>query len=314
MKQRKTVKGLAGSLLKKNKSRKNRRESLGGLAEDATYNLLACPTGGTQTDDNENLSYNILKIFKAKNLASLDHSDMEKEFDMTLTVDEEIWDCVGVYLKVNLGGRINHAIPYLKIGTAWFDANNEVGYLRRSREVPSINMNILYINNSVLEGTIILQAILYYKKRSFLTERDPKDWLGVPTFGQHGLTCGPDSIQSILMYADGFYETFNRDIYQKKIKPVIDERFSYRSLLQEPYTRGELEAEKTKVLQLLDIGSGAIDIVENGSLIDTISKEDVQKAAGFFVYMLIRFYSIDSAVKKRAVGGIRKKSRSKTYD
>ena len=55
------------------------------------------------------------------------------------------------------------------------------------------------------------------------------------------------------------------------------------------------------VLDVLNISSEQVDIFENGKIIMTITKDEVQKAILFFVYMFIRFYSIES--HKKFVGG-----------
>jgi hypothetical protein len=154
-------------------------------------------------------------------------------------------------------------------------------------------------------GDFIIDGLLYYKKRSLdLVGRKAELWDGVPTYGQHGLTCGPDAVQTILMYADGFYESLNLGLYVKVLKPVIDVRFSYKSILAKPYTREELESEREKLIRKLGIIPDPLNVIENEELIKTISKEDIDKALNFFVYMIIRFYSFDTISKKS--GGKRK--------
>jgi hypothetical protein len=297
--------GIPERNIKRNISAKKTRESLGGLAGNAAYNLLACPTGGTYIDDNFDISYRLLEIFKIKTLTVLPVSDIKQPFDLTVEADGEVWDCVGVYTRIKRGINAgSHAIAYLKIGGVWFDADNETGLLSKLGLEPSSNM--VYRSKEGKLATIE-DALLYYKKNSLtIDSRNPNDWEGVATYGQHGKTCGPDAVQSILMYADGFYDTLNRGLYQS-LKHKIDERFSYKSILANPYSRDELEAEKTKLIDVLGFKVEPFDIVssKNGSLIERLSAEDVSKALEFFIYMIIRFYSIDT-IPKRKLGGAKR--------
>jgi len=299
------LKSIPASHIKRNTSKKNKRASLGGLAGNAAYNIVACPTGGTLTDDNDELSYNILKIFQLESLAVLPSSDISDSLDneMELEVEGEFWDCVGVYARLSQGVfKIGHAVPYLKIGGVWFDGDNSTGLLKKISGNPASDMES--------RGDVIVGGILYYKKRSLaLTGRRPDDWDGVPTYGQHGSTCGTDTIQTILMYADGFYESLNLGVYLKVLKPNIDVRFSYKSILAKPYTKTELEAERLKLLGVLGIVAGPINVKEDRKLIKTIDKQDVVKALNFFIYMIIRFYSLDTKVRRN--GGKRRTRRVK---
>jgi hypothetical protein len=278
---------------------KIRRDSLKSLAGQKAFKLVATCTGwGSHLETNTDLMDILTRLTDPKAIAVLNPEDMSQEFEMLLDFGEEVWDCVGVvvsieYLK-NTGISGRHAKPYIKIGTDWFDGDNELGYLRKRRSPPSIHMPLKILNTPVPEGSIV-KASLFYKERRFLTEqRTGANWVGKPTFGQIGSSCGPDAVLSVLMYADGFHEIFNKGMYMA-MKPHIDARFSYNSVKAEPYTEAELKTEYDKLITLLPIKhTGPLNIMDGTRVAYSFSEKNVQEALSLLVYYFIRFYTIET--------------------
>jgi len=300
--------------------KKIRRNSLKGLAGQAAFKLVAsCRGRGSHLETNADVADILVRLTKNESrLAVLSPEDMSQEFEMLLDFGGEVWDCVGVIIIIDYkegfkGG--GHAKPFIKIGSNWFDGDDEWGYLRKMATEPSIHMP-LTILDKVIKGTYIAKASLFYKERRFITGPRNAGWAGQPTFGQLGSSCAPDALLSILMYADGFYEIFNQGFYQH-LKPSISARFNYNSVKAAPYTEEELAAEFTKLLPLLPIAhEGAVNIRAGDTvLFGYYDSATVKNALIFLLYSFIRFYSIETMavrnyeVSNNAVGGKRKTRR-----
>jgi hypothetical protein len=305
-----------GNVPKKKKIRRNSLKAPAGLA--AFKLVTTCVGYGSLLETNEDIADILIQLTKPRELAVL-YKNFEKElaeeFEMFLDFGSEQWDCVGILISIDyLDGR--HAKPFIKIGTDWFDGDNMLGYLRKLQGPPTKNMSIK-ISNTVIPYAEISKAVLFYKERRFVTERSGNDWAGKPTFAQLGSSCGPDGLMSILMFADGFYETFNAGYYQA-LKPFIDERFTYDSVKAKPYTEEDLEEERNKLIQILPIKrNGAVNLINGEPNYNSNGgkKLSVSDALNFLIYSFIRFYTIESmAVRNYEVlnnkaGGKRKTRR-----
>jgi len=295
--------------------KKIRRNSLKGLAGQSAFKLVTtCRGRGSHLETNADVADILVRLTKTEGrLAVLSPEDMTQEFELLLDFGGEIWDCVGIIIVIDYNnGFAGHAKPFIKIRDDWFDGDDEWGYLRKMAAVPSITMP-LKILNKVVKGTTISKATLFYKERRFITERRGL-WAGRPTFGQLGSSCAPDAMLSILMYADGFYETFNQGLYQA-LRPSISERFVYNSVKAASYTEEELDREFVKLRPLLPIVAATINIKNDARVVFTYDIQTVENALAFLLYSFIRFYSIETMVVRNyevpnnASGGKRKTRR-----
>jgi len=154
--------------------KKVRRESLRGLAGQAAHKLVTTCTGiGSFLETNAEVADILIHLTKPDALAILTHDSLVADFEMVLDFGTEIWDCVGVMVSIDYrspSGRSRHAKAYIRIGTIWFDGDNELGYLKKLQKPPSRNMNLRILNSIAPDGEIA-KASLFYKERRLVTER-----------------------------------------------------------------------------------------------------------------------------------------------
>ena len=178
--------------------------------------LAGGKNSGTQCADNFSLGKKISYAFFGTNVNVVERTVGGNTLEIP---KEEGKTCVGVILLYTRINGVGHFISYLQINGVWYNGDNEYGYLRRLHEqdIEQLRFYVHYTGKKNLD----LQAtkyILFYIDTSKITGSRPKiDYSGYPCFGQTKNTCGPDSLQNILMLADGFYETFNEGIFQKNI-------------------------------------------------------------------------------------------------
>jgi hypothetical protein len=136
--------------------------------------------------------------------------------------------CTGMILDFEFHGQgLWHAVPYIKIGESWYIGDNEKGGLvRREYGMPTGSTRYFTSSQSV-EGEL-KHAILFYAEDRLVSksngERPKKDYTGTPIFGQTSTTCNPDSLQTILMLADGFHAYFYTELYMPFV-PGFDTKF-----------------------------------------------------------------------------------------
>jgi len=303
-----------------NVPKKSRRDSLRGLAGQSAFKLVATCSGvGSYLETNADIADILIRLTKSPSLAVLSPENMKEDFELLLDFGDEVWDCVGIMISIDYRsptGRLRHAKPYIKIGTDWFDGDNKLGYLKKLHMVPRVDM-VHKISNVPFPDGEIVKASLFYKERRLLSERLGTSWVGKPTFGQLGTSCGPDALLSILMYADGFYEIFNQGYYQS-IKPFIGARFNYNSVKAEPYTAEELKDAHDKLLPLLTMKhEGTLNIKDGERVVFSYNTKHVNDARSFLIYSFIRFYTIETMtirnynVPDNASGGKRKTRRKR---
>jgi hypothetical protein len=138
------------------------------------------------------------------------YREKQQEIDMVLGDLE----CVGVIFLFSFGRLEGHFAPFVRIGDAWYNGDNEVGFLRKRADPPSIFMQ--YQNPSKLQAAhgLIVDSICFYAHPSLITAgRGEQN--GTAVFGQTDHTCGPDSLQTVLMFADGLYNYYNQGLYSQ---------------------------------------------------------------------------------------------------
>jgi hypothetical protein len=149
--------------------------------------------------------------------AVTNHRNKKDEIEMVLGDLE----CVGVILLFSFGRIEGHFVPFLRIGDTWYNGDNEVGFLRKRTDPPSIFMQYANPIDVKTPRGLVAQCISFYIHPS-LIRAGRGDQNGKPVFGQTDRTCGPDSLQTILMFADGFYEYYNQGLYSqlKRLLPA----------------------------------------------------------------------------------------------
>ena len=112
---------------------------------------------------------------------------------------------------------VGHVVAYIRINNKWYIADNEKGVIqRRSAGIPSKSMKYMRFNGKENDSLSMIGAMTIYWDPAKLpaVSRTNIDYAGVPTFGQTGGSCALDSLQSVLMFADGPRDLF-RNIYSK---------------------------------------------------------------------------------------------------
>ena len=261
----------------------HRRKSLKTTAAKTIQNLYREPTEcgvGTTTAENIDIVRRI--IFNYGNYSRM-HVDFSDEGDIEMK-DQKNRDCTGmICLFQKSDSQVRHFIPYVKIGNTWYNGDNEIGYLRKTNGPP--NKKSKFIDNRGTQNarSYMINAILFYYDSEFIQHpRTDEDWSGTLVFGQLGTSCGPDAIQTVLMFANGYYERFNLEIYNN-IKQYINSRFSFTGIRENPYSRGDLEDQKTTLEQ---------KIVEYSTYIKSVFEP---VSTNFLTYMFIRYYAIDTS-------------------
>ena len=257
-----------------------RRPSLKGKAGEAIKCLYTMDSDGTTIQENVKNIYNILTQFGENMIVT--RSTQEDKLNWGMKIGDKT--CTGIVcLFQTADPKVRHFIPYIKIGNTWYNGDNEMGFLRK-REGPPTKQSKL-INDRGIENpdTYVVSAILLYcDLRSIEHPRtDDDDWSGRLVFGQLGLSCGPDALQTVLMFADGFYERFNLQLYNE-IKHYIDPRFSYDGLIANPYSVDDMVVQQIKLSEKL------VDRRTNTSY---VNKDSLK----FVAYMFIRYYAIETS-------------------
>ena len=257
-----------------------RRPSLKGKAGEAIKCLYTMDSDGTTIQENVKNIYNILTQFGENMIVT--RSTQEDKLNWGMKIGDKT--CTGIVCLFQTSDpEVRHFIPYIKIGNTWYNGDNEVGFLRK-REGPPTKQSKL-INDRGIENpdTYVVSAILLYcDLRSIEHPRtDDDDWSGRLVFGQLGLSCGPDALQTVLMFADGFYERFNLQLYNE-IKHYIDPRFSYDGLIANPYSVDDMVVQQIKLSEKL------VDRRTNTSY---VNKDSLK----FVAYMFIRYYAIETS-------------------
>jgi hypothetical protein len=261
----------------------HRRKSLKTTAAKTIQNLYREPTQcgiGTTTAENMDILRRI--IFHYGNYPRMQVNFSDKgDIEMK---DQKNRDCTGmICLFQKSDSQVRHFIPYVKIGNTWYNGDNEIGYLRKTNGPP--NKKSKYVDNRGTQNirSYMINAILFYYDTEFIQHpRTDEDWSGKLFFGQLGTSCGPDAIQTVLMFADGYYERFNLEIYNN-IKQYINSRFSFTGVTKNSYSRGDLEDQKTILEEKIIEYS-----TYKKSFFEPIS-------TNFLTYMFIRYYAIDTS-------------------
>ena len=256
-----------------------RRPSLKGKAGEAIKCLYTAGPDGTQIKENVKNIYNILTQFGENMIVT--RSTQEDKLNWGMKIGDKT--CTGIVcLFQTADPEVRHFIPYIKIGNTWYNGDNEVGFLRK-REGPPTKQSKL-INDRGIENpdTYVVSAILLYCDLQRIEQlRSDDDWSGRLVFGQLGLSCGPDALQTVLMFADGFYERFNLQLYNE-IKHNIDPRFSYDGVIANPYSLDDMVVQQIKLSEKL------VDRRTNTSY---VNKDSLK----FVAYMFIRYYAIETS-------------------
>jgi hypothetical protein len=204
---------------------KKRRPSLGTLQALKAKSLVQpvpLNTGFTHVDEVFKsakfiLSLNSLEIFDKTAVKIHDNMDEEIEF-----ISGNL-ECVGLICLFTFGRGGGHFVPYVRVAGIWYNGDNEVGFLRRRNTLPSVFMQYKDPSAEVQELTNYASDIICFYADPSLFSRGRRPVDGKLVFGQTDKTCGPDALQTVLMFADGFYENYMMDIYSK-LKRLIPAR------------------------------------------------------------------------------------------
>ena len=232
---------------------------------------------GTSVRDNIDIAAAILYYYGTRSHMRVDLFDGDGDIQMK---DSDNRECTGMICLFNKGAsKGNHFIPYVKIGDTWYNGDDEIGYLRKRDGPPTKDSKFVDDRGTRVESSYIKSALIfYYDTKTIQHPRINEDWTGRLVFGQLGTSCGPDAIQTVLLFADGYYERFNLEIYNN-IKLYIDPRFSFEGVTENPYSKGELEEQKSILAD---------------KLVQYTFKNE-QFSTNFLIYMFIRYYAIDTS-------------------
>ena len=197
--------------------------------------------------------------------------------------------CTGMILDFELHRQdLWHAVPYIKIGESWYIGDNEKGGLVRREYGMPIGTTRYFTSSQSVEGEL-KYAILFYAEdhlvRKSNGERPKKDYTGTPIFGQTSTTCNPDSLQTILMLADGFHAYFYTELYMPFV-PGFDTKFLSGS---EGSSEREVDAQLAHLNQVL-----------SGFLTDKDTCTPAVKT--FILSMLLRYYRIENTPEEELRG------------
>ena len=255
-----------------------RRPSLKGKAGEAITCLYTMDSDGTSIKENVKNIYNIITQFGEK--MEVARFTQEDKLNWRMEIGDNT--CTGIIcLFQTADPKIRHFIPYIKIGNTWYNGDNEIGFLRKREGPPTAQSKL--INDQGIEDpdTYVVSAILLYCDLRSIEHLRTEDWSGQLVFGQIGLSCGPDALQTVLMFADGFYERFNLQLYNE-MKQYINERFSYDGLKAHKYSEGDLKDQKNILSEIL------VHRRTNTSYVNELALE-------FVAYMFIRYYAIETS-------------------
>ena len=232
---------------------------------------------GTTIQENVKNIFNIITQFGENMLVT--RFAQEDKLNWGMKIGDKT--CTGIVCLFQTSDpEVRHFIPYIKIGNTWYNGDNEVGFLRKREGPPTKQSKI--INDRGIENpdTYVVSAILLYCDLQRIELRT-KDWSGRLVFGQLGLSCGPDALQTVLMFADGFYEHFNLQLYNE-IKHNIDPRFSYDRVIANPYSLDDMVVQQIKLSKELE---------QRRTNTSYINKDSLE----FVAYMFIRYYAIETS-------------------
>jgi hypothetical protein len=238
---------------------------------------------GTSVSDNINMAQRI--VYNYGDIQNMQVGLFNGEGDIQMT-DSDNKACTGmICLFGNRGSSKNHFIPYVKIGDTWYNGDDENGYLRKRDGPPTKDSKFVDDRGTRDASSYVKSALIfYYDTNAIQHPRTNEDWTGRLLFGQLGTSCGPDAIQTVLLFADGYYERFNLEIYNN-IKQYIDPRFSFKGVTENPYVKGELEEQKSILEEKIVEYS---TYKKTGLVAGPVS-------TNFLLYMFIRYYAIDTS-------------------
>ena len=267
-------------------SQKTRRKSIGNnIALESKCILGESENGLTTITNSYNLSSELIREYGTSDMEVVRKSIQEiqtpENFISMLQKEKKV--CVGIILRFNINKRIKHAISCVLIGGIWYNGDNEFGYLRKITHFPPTPF-IRYINimGKKYNTSNVTECLLFYCDPELISKkRVGNDFSGTPTFGQTDKTCGPDSLQTIFMYADGFYEWFNGHLYEnlKKRNFQVNSRFSYSKIKENPYELEDLEEEVDRLLPLYP---------------PIMRQAESEAPLRFLTLMFIRYYSYET--------------------
>ena len=201
--------------------------------------------------------------------------------------------CTGILLRFEFDPTHAHAVAYVKIHDSWYMADNEKGGLvRRANGMPDGRTK--YIGpDGTIRGTLTT-CLSFFTPDSLLQrlERPRKDYTGTSVFGQTKDTCGPDAIQNILLFADGFHEYFHERLY-KRLVPRFNPVFLGGTHGEISAEMVEEEIQKLKGYLLSDIGGGG----GGGRGCD-----DPNGSRDFLLSMFLRLYRIEHIPEEELAG------------
>lgn len=262
--------------------KKTRRKSLGyNIAEESKCIVGESEDGLTSITKNLEMSNELISLYGSpymevsrKNIKDIKSPD---HFNSLLQNNDKI--CVGLVFRFSL----RHIIPYILIGGEWYNGDNEYGYLRKLiYSPPSPFIRYTNIRGKRYNSENITDILFYYSDPKLISgSRIGKDFSGTPTFGQTDKTCGPDSIQTVFMYADGFYEWYKENIYEnlKQRNILPDSRFSYSKIRLNEYEIEDLEEEVDRLLPLYP---------------PSMRTAESEAPLRFLTIMFIRYYSYET--------------------
>ena len=248
------------------------------MAGKAIKCLYTMDSDGTTIQENVKNIYNIITQF-GENM-TVTRSTQEDKLNWGMKIGNKT--CTGIVCLFQTSDpEVRHFIPYIKIGNTWYNGDNEVGFLRKREGPPTKQSKI--INDRGIENpdTYVVSAILLYCDLQSIEHPRTDDWSGRLVFGQLGLSCGPDALQTVLMFADGFYERFNLQLYNE-MKHYIDPRFSYDGVIANPYSLDDMVVQQIKLSEKL---------VERRTNTSYVNKDSLK----FVTYMFIRYYAIETS-------------------
>ena len=253
-----------------------RRKSLGGMAGKAIKCLYTSGPDGTQIYENFWKTRFVIDNFGETMM--VEYSKRNVDFQM----EKDDMICTGIICLFQTSNpEVRHFIPYIKIGETWYNGDNEIGFLRKREGPPTTKSKI--INDQGIEdsGSYLQTAILFYCNPQIIINPRTDDWSGRLVFGQLGLSCGPDALQTVLMFADGFYERFNLQLYNE-MKQYIDPRFSYDGVIDNPYSVDDMVVQQIKLSE---------ELVHRRTNTSYVNKDSLK----FVAYMFIRYYAIETS-------------------
>jgi hypothetical protein len=254
-----------------------RRPSLKGKAGEAIKCLYTMDSDGTTRQENVKHIYNIITQFGEKMVVA--RFTQEDKLNWPMKIENKT--CTGIVcLFQTADPKVRHFIPYIKIDNSWYNGDNEIGFLRKREGPPTAQSKL--INDQGIEDpdTYVVSAILLYCDLRSIELRT-KDWSGRLVFGQLGLSCGPDALQTVLMFADGFYERFNLQLYNE-MRQYINPRFSYDGVIANPYSVDDMVVQQIKLSE---------ELVPHRTNTSYVNKDSLK----FVAYMFIRYYAIETS-------------------